>query len=178
MLKGAPTASRTVTEPRRIHIKNHPELELFQLDLPTAPTRTLFTEETTHYPVEGPLADLEWESLLPNGLHSVVLMGPDSNPRPYAVAMFHTLHCLDRIRRSILQPAEDIQGRYHVHHCFNYVRQMVLCAANTRLNPATVHPSGALSIDGIGLTYECRDWNKVYELYDANTALNRTMSFA
>ncbi|KAG9310755.1 hypothetical protein JVU11DRAFT_9363 [Chiua virens] len=78
-----------------VHIKNYPELELLQLDLPTAATNALFIEETAHYPIKGPLADLEWASLLPKGLHSVVLMGPDSNPRLYAVAMFHTLHYLD-----------------------------------------------------------------------------------
>jgi len=54
------------------------------------------------------------------------------------------------------------------------VRQMVLCAANTRLNPTNhVLPSGKLASDGIGLAYECRDW----EAYEANYALNRTMSF-
>lgn len=99
--------------------------------------------------------------------------------------MFHTLHCLDWIRNAIVSPPggnqseiRTAQARYHVHHCFNYVRQMVLCAANTRLNPINhVLPDGKLASDGIGLTYECRDWDAVYEAFDANYALNRTMSF-
>jgi len=27
------------------------------------------------------------------------------------------------------------------------------------------------------LTYQCRDWDAVYEAFEANYALNRTMSF-
>lgn len=56
---------------------------------------------------------------------------------------------------------------------------MVLCAANTRLNPINhVLPTGELATDGIGMRYECRDWDKVYEAFEANYALNRTMTFA
>lgn len=138
--------------------------------------RTLFTEETVHYPINGTLAELEWASLVPEGNHGIVIMGPDA--RPYAVGMFHTLHCLDRIRKAIVGSPETAMARYHAHHCFNYVRQMVLCAANTRLNPINhVLPSGKQASDGIGLMYECRDWHKVYEAFEANYALNRTMSF-
>ncbi|KAF8552264.1 hypothetical protein OG21DRAFT_1416451, partial [Imleria badia] len=145
-------------------------------------------EETMHYPINGTLADLEWASLVPEGNHGLVLLGPDSDVRPYAVTMFRTLHCLDRIRRAIASTspsssgeneARTVQARYHVHHCFNYLRQMVLCAANTRLNPTNhMHPSGRLASDGIGLMYQCRDWEAVYEAFEANYALNRTMSFA
>lgn len=159
-----------------VRIKDYPELELLHLDIPTMGPRTLFSEETVHYPINGTLADLEWASLVPEGNHGIVVMGPDA--RPYAVAMFHTLHCLNRIRKAIVEPSETTQGRHHDQHCFNYVRQMVLCAANTRLNPTNhVMPSGKLATDGIGLMYECRDWDKVYEAFEANHALNRTMSF-
>lgn len=97
--------------------------------------------------------------------------------------MFHTLHCLDRIRRAIVAPPptgaseSETRARHHIHHCFNYVRQMVLCAANTRLNPTNhMHPSGRPASDGIGLAYQCRDWDAVYEAFEANYALNRTVT--
>jgi len=202
----------------RVRIKeDHPDFELLHLDTP--PPRTpgpgirLFTEETVHYPVSGPRAELEWGSLVPEGNHGLVLLDVDVNvglpdadrdapPRAYAVSMFHTLHCLDRIRRAIVvePPVEPAahgeststntttantaaaarsRARYHVHHCFNYVRQMVLCGADTRLNPTDhVQPSGRPAADGIGLMYECRDWKGVYEAFEANYALNRTLSFA
>ena len=54
---------------------------------------------------------------------------------------------------------------------------MVLCAANTRLNPTNhMHPSGRPASDGIGLAYQCRDWDAVYEAFEANYALNRTVT--
>ncbi|KAN0082379.1 protein of unknown function (DUF3328) domain containing protein [Tylopilus felleus] len=199
MFKGPSPGSRSpsITEPRQIRVRNLPSLQLLHLDVPTH-TRTvaLFTEETVHYPINGTLADLEWASLVPEGNHGLVLIGPDDQPRPYVISMFHTLHCLDRIRMAIVSyppPATSsspssgergmrtaqAQARYHVHHCFNYLRQMVLCAANTRLNPTNhMHPSGKPASDGIGLTYQCGDWNAVYEAFEANYALNRTMSFA
>lgn len=159
-----------------VRIKDYPELSPLHLDIPTMGARTLFAEETVHYPINGTLAELEWASLVPEGNHGLVIMGPDA--RPYAVTMFHTLHCLDRIRKAIVGSPETTSARYHVQHCFNYIRQMVLCAANTRLNPTNhVQPSGQLASDGIGLMYECRDWDKVYEAFEANYALNRTMSF-
>ncbi|KAI9455539.1 hypothetical protein HD554DRAFT_2178429 [Boletus coccyginus] len=186
MLNGPPSSRcPSATQPRQIRIHDHPSLKLLHLDTRMR-RRTLLTEETAHYPVNGTLADLEWASLVPEGNHGLVVLGPDSDARPYAVTMFHTLHCLDRIRMAIVSPSSSSSGetrtgqsRYHVHHCFNYLRQMVLCAANTRLNPTNhVLPSGMLASDGIGLTYQCRDWDAVYEAFEANYALNRTMSFA
>ncbi|KAF8129466.1 hypothetical protein EV363DRAFT_1337236 [Boletus edulis] len=172
--------SPSITKPRETRIRSHPSLQLLHLDTHSRTrTRTLFTEETVHYPINGTLADLEWASLVPAGNNGLVLLGPDSDVRPYAVTMFHTFHCLDRIRKAIVAPPpKTVQARYHVHHCFNYLRQMILCAANTRLNPTNhMHPSGKLASDGIGLTYQCRDWDAVYEAFEANYALNRTISF-
>ncbi|KAF8436513.1 hypothetical protein L210DRAFT_3548224 [Boletus edulis BED1] len=154
--------SSSITKPRETRIRSHPSLQLLHLDTHSRTrTRTLFTEETVHYPINGTLADLEWASLVPAGNNGLVLLG---QTRTYAI---------------VAPPPKTVQARYHVHHCFNYLRQMILCAANTRLNPTNhMHPSGKLASDGIGLTYQCRDWDAVYEAFEANYALNRTISFA
>lgn len=51
-------------------------------------------------------------------------------------------------------------------------------AALTRLNPINhVFASGQRATDGIGLAFQCRNWDAVYEAFEANYALNRTMVF-
>ncbi|KAG8221412.1 hypothetical protein J3R82DRAFT_1596 [Butyriboletus roseoflavus] len=156
---GPPSPSTSVIiEPRQIRIQDYPELLLLHLDIPTMGPRTLLTEETVHYPINGTLAELEWASLVPEGNHGIMTMGADA-------------------RRSLGRRRPRWRG-ITPSTVSTTSDRWFSAAANTRLNPINhVLPSGKQASDGIGLIYECRDWGKVYEAFEANYALNRTMSF-
>ena len=113
-----------------------------------------------HYNIHSPDAAEEWRRLLPDGGHTVRIDG-----EIYTVTLFHQLKCLDLIREEYaagpLPTASPI-----VRHCMNYLRQMILCRADTRLEPIR-------SIDGGGRTVSdvvhiCRDWTAVYKAAEDN----------
>ncbi|KAH7922967.1 hypothetical protein BV22DRAFT_983324, partial [Leucogyrophana mollusca] len=128
----------------------------------------LTTEETVHYPVNGTLADKEWSVLLPkiDEKEGFVHLGPNS--RPFTVSMVHSLHCLNIMREALVQAPVSHYERTHLHHCMNYARQMILCAADTRLNPLSISHNGHQGIDGIDLTFTCRDWTVAYRALEEN----------
>ncbi|RPD75666.1 hypothetical protein L226DRAFT_570654 [Lentinus tigrinus ALCF2SS1-7] len=111
-------------------------------------------EESVHYSLNF---TLEWESLIPSGTAGAVRLGPDK--RYYIVSMFHQLQCLDELRRAVVQTGNGSDSSSErVHHCLNYIRQMLLCAANVRLEP--VKPTaGGRGADGFWLEHRCRDWS-------------------
>ena len=109
----------------------------------------LVHEDTRHYQLNGDEADEEWDRLLPSEVR-LVRLGP--NYRPFAVSMLHTLHCLDRLRQSLLTKPTSSVGRFHVEHCANYIRESILCAADMQLEPES---------DPF-VPRVCRDWTAVY----------------
>ncbi|GBE82097.1 hypothetical protein SCP_0404760 [Sparassis crispa] len=76
------------------------------------------------------------------------------------IAMFHQMHCLQKIREAITQGDAGM----HVRHCLNLLRQAILCASDTTLDPMN-KPNGT---DGLGVVHICRDWEKVYDFVDEN----------
>lgn len=135
----------------------------------------LIVEDTVHFPLNGTLARQEWWSLIPplsleDGL---VHLGPEY--RPFAVAMLHTFHCINRIRARLVNIPHTPQTRAHVEHCFNYMRQSVLCAADTTLEPLSetyMEAYGVQNIDGLetNVKHVCRDWSAVYREVERNSA--------
>ncbi|PIL23328.1 hypothetical protein GSI_14639 [Ganoderma sinense ZZ0214-1] len=126
----------------------------------------LITEETVHY---WPQTPHDWESMAPAGSGGFVRLGPQK--QLFAVAMYHQLHCLRRLQQATTSsngPGLDGTGEVH-RRCLNYLRQMLLCAANVRLEPLTEdRASGDLKTDGIGLEHRCRDWTVVRRKVQAN----------
>lgn len=118
----------------------------------------MLVEETQHYQLEN---HSEWESMFPRS-GGLVHLGPDRVP--YGLTMFHQLHCLDMIRTSLLSVSAS-QGAsiplpIHTKHCLGYLRQMVLCAADTHLEPVIPYlPEKA--VDSFGLR-RCRNGQAVY----------------
>jgi hypothetical protein len=114
--------------------------------------------DTSHY---GLYDVREWEALTPPG-NGWVLLEPDS--KPYAVSMFHQLHCLNSMRYDLTQskigkyPTEE--NLAHAHHCYNYHRQNLLCGLDL-----------TLSSTGYGLgdtAHVCRDWAQIREYLEEN----------
>lgn len=88
--------------------------------------------------------------------------------------MFHSLHCLDSLRRMTgnrtMKSYERLQSNYlqlHVDHCVEQLRQAILCHGD--LTPVTLTPvlnsqRGVLQL--LGQTeyfHTCRDWKAVKE---------------
>ena len=76
------------------------------------------------------------------------------------IAMFHQMHCLQRIRDAIVQGDPGM----HTQHCLNLLRQAVLCASDTTLDAL----NSAHGTDGLGVVHVCRDWRKVYDFVEEN----------
>jgi hypothetical protein len=125
----------------------------------------LTVEDTVYY---APNATAEWHTLFPSG-DGFVRLGPEY--RLFGVSMFHQLHCLDKLRRAVVQEPPSEWERWHTQHCLNYVRQMLLCAASSRLEPVKkVTELKGLKVDGLGLEHTCRDWSVLREIAEDNFA--------
>lgn len=123
-----------------------------RLDVPGLDEKViLISEQSVHYGLNGTEADEEWEALLPPSVgRGVVHLGP--HYRTFAVTMLHTLHCLDRMRHSIFVKPIGSGNIKHIEHCANYVRELILCSADTQLEP-----EGKSDVARV-----CRDWSAVY----------------
>ena len=109
--------------------------------------------DVRHYGVAEPEADDEWNALTPN--NGIIYLG--AGKRPFSLAMFHQLRCLDIIRKSIRdrtskEPSE-LDG-----HCLNYLRQMVLCSSRTEVDPV----AGSNGNQPIYSMRTCNNWSAVY----------------
>lgn len=133
--------------------------------------------------VYGLYAQDDWESLFPNTTGFVTLgippteFNPNSTsgytPHVFCVTMYHQLHCLNVFRTSytsakanaLVWPGNGTWYDFHLNHCLNYMRQMILCAADTTLMPATEldlsFGLGRYEASSDGVVHRCRDWTQV-----------------
>ncbi|KAK0614941.1 hypothetical protein B0T17DRAFT_619784 [Bombardia bombarda] len=92
--------------------------------------------------------------------------------RTKVVSVFHQMHCLDALRRSVVaSAASPLEFSYlaphlshHWGHCFDYLRQAIMCAADVTLEKLqtgqdrhTLIPG----VDGWGTTHMCRNYDLV-----------------
>ncbi|KAI0059988.1 hypothetical protein BV25DRAFT_1828408 [Artomyces pyxidatus] len=132
----------------------------------------LQTENSVHYSMPQEF-EPEWYQLqTPDNPDGIVHL-PDG--RRGMVGMLHSLHCLNRVRRSVVVPATDPDPRAHVEHCFTYLRSVILCAADTTLEPLQDEPDGSVGSgwrmdQTVGVTYTCRNWSAVYDEVTKNHA--------
>ncbi|KAJ3810409.1 hypothetical protein EV368DRAFT_15457, partial [Lentinula lateritia] len=112
----------------------------------------LLVEDTVRYQLNS---TEEWHSMFPES-GGFVRLG--SQHRLFGVSMFHQLHCLDKLRQSVLAVPSTQWERWHTQHCLNYLRQMILCASSMRLEDV----KNGEKVNGLGLEHECRDWSVLY----------------
>jgi hypothetical protein len=93
----------------------------------------------------------------------------------YVPIQFHQLHCLNRMRKTFVElHHRTATARDHVHmeHCLSYIRQMVLCAADTSLEPSRrVNLSDGTQRSeswSDGTIHECRDWGQLMDWAETN----------
>ena len=102
--------------------------------------RLMSTEESIHYQLDTPQANLEWRALVP--ANGTIYLGPER--RPYTISMFQQLRCLDIICTELLSARgldTPIPPSELSRHCFDYLRQTTLCRDLVRvLNPDNAHP--------------------------------------
>ncbi|KAJ7097075.1 hypothetical protein B0H15DRAFT_902421 [Mycena belliarum] len=106
---------------------------------------------TSHYQFNSAEADAEYRNLVPTGGHVVHVEG-----RPYTVALFHQMRCLDIIRQQCVGHTQDISPL--TRHCLLYLRQTIICQSNPRLE------SVRNTVGSANRRYDavCRDWTVVY----------------
>lgn len=122
---------------------------------------SLTPEYTIHYQVLGEGAEVEWSTTSPdNG--GFLYLGAEE--RPFGIALFHQLYCLQMIRAAI--SSRDTSTP--VHRCMNYIRQTILCEANPTLEPV-IPILGAWTVDA-EIPRVCKDWTQVYMLAKRNSA--------
>lgn len=123
-------------------------------------------ENSVNYGVYGPVADAQWDSIVPeNG--GIVHMGQER--RPFMPSMFHQLQCLKIIRIAYLQVNSTAAQTADLtaQHCLNYLRQMILCRADLNLEQVigehfhTVH---------FRREQTCRNWEVPYAEHARNNA--------
>ncbi|KAH7924979.1 hypothetical protein BV22DRAFT_1112544 [Leucogyrophana mollusca] len=132
------------------------------IDLPYV---ALEIEDTPRYGISNPEAWSEWRNtdLFSKG-NGFVRLGEQG--RTFGVSMFHQMHCLQMIRKAVIE-RNSADG--HTHHCLNLMRQAVLCASDTTLDPLDVDDGERLiGTDGIGVVHVCRDWERVYDFVRTN----------
>lgn len=107
----------------------------------------------------------QWESVSA-GSGWVKLPTP-LDERPYAVSMYHQLHCLNFLRYDLTQSKKGVKATSavlgHANHCYNYIRMGILCASDRTLESRIVEeltcenprPSPP------GVSHVCRDWTQI-----------------
>ncbi|EJD36503.1 hypothetical protein AURDEDRAFT_74167, partial [Auricularia subglabra TFB-10046 SS5] len=70
----------------------------------------------------------------------------------------HGTHCLSRVHRALFPSSSPEKiSIWHSQHCLNYIRQIILCSADTTLEPVNALHSGTSG------THVCRDWKQVID---------------
>jgi hypothetical protein len=123
-------------------------------------------EETVRYALNEPASAAEWALLQMLPTHQgYVRLGEQK--RLFLIGMFHSLHCMDMVRRGLLDYYDDLADPPHVQHCMNYIRQLLLCGADTALEPGDFMARNfTLRNEESRHTRQCRDWSAIYRSVD------------
>ncbi|KAI1108591.1 hypothetical protein F5Y14DRAFT_73982 [Nemania sp. NC0429] len=125
--------------------------------------RTTFTYNRTFGadPLEDPLTEDAWDSLVPLGQGTVRL---SDSSQVYVLSVMHQLHCLWSIHQGFYralhaEPTEvNLQDFPHIRHCFDYIRQALMCSADATLEPVDPVLGGVTGWNG---THVCSDFRTV-----------------
>jgi len=89
----------------------------------------------------------------------------------YVVAGMHSMNCLQKLRRSVVQSYHG--GEVHLEEyadllqCADVLRQEIMCHADD--TPMYLSTSQSRTIIGEGQTRMCRNWARLEEWYEANS---------
>ncbi|KAF2636764.1 hypothetical protein P280DRAFT_532831 [Massarina eburnea CBS 473.64] len=93
---------------------------------------------------------------------------PDSGLYFTGLEVYHSLHCLNRLRQAlypdyydVFSNPDDPKREDHIGHCINHIRQAIQCHAD--LTPMEWKQSGNSVILNTATQHTCRDFSKVHE---------------
>lgn len=124
-------------------------------------------------------SDYDWESIFPSD-------GAAATSDGYHVSMYRQLACLDAIRRSHLflyaRRSNSSQTPFllkEAESCFGYLRQIILCTADTTLEPSIpVHDMNNVvqtDASGLGEFHRCYDWTRIRDVEIALSSSHGTV---
>ncbi|APA11826.1 hypothetical protein sscle_08g065960 [Sclerotinia sclerotiorum 1980 UF-70] len=124
----------------------------------------------------GPTADKAWESLFP--AQGGYFRHPTVSPARANFAVFHQLHCLDKMRLAYwalydgslavhnAEPGADFDPNslsdhfapLHITHCFELIRNALVCRPDTTVEVKDLKVNG---VTGFEAEHFCVDWNQL-----------------
>ncbi|KAF2748763.1 hypothetical protein M011DRAFT_337455 [Sporormia fimetaria CBS 119925] len=95
------------------------------------------------------------------------------------VAVFHQLHCLNNLRKSLFAAVDDYENfrylapsfKHEWKYCFDYLRQSLMCSADVTLEELEKSRDSdrkLASADGWGTRHVCRDFGRLFEWAERN----------
>ncbi|KAJ4470468.1 hypothetical protein J3R30DRAFT_3808153 [Lentinula aciculospora] len=93
---------------------------------------------------------------------TVPIPGDESN---YIVGLevFHQLHCLDSIRKSLRPDYYPPMQDFHTSHCVDIIRQALMCTVDISPIVWEWREKEQVSDGRLDAIHTCRDWNKILE---------------
>ncbi|KAL8846395.1 MAG: hypothetical protein Q9221_008508 [Calogaya cf. arnoldii] len=111
---------------------------------------------------------------LPSEAEAKAQFGPDYTRywnegwRGYTASldMFHTLHCLDHIRKSLYPEyyhQSSLHGQIHNGHCIDHIRQQIMCQSDLTPLPSQYFESRDTNYLDSDREHTCRDFGAIRE---------------
>ncbi|KAH8805171.1 hypothetical protein F5884DRAFT_798588 [Xylogone sp. PMI_703] len=75
--------------------------------------------------------------------------------------MFHTLHCLDQLRRVLYPDYYELLEPAHLGHCVEQIRQYIMCAGDITPIPTKFFPGAGYQYVVSDVTHTCRNFQNI-----------------
>ncbi|KAK0484868.1 hypothetical protein IW261DRAFT_864189, partial [Armillaria novae-zelandiae] len=120
--------------------------------------------DSAYYDIDTEEGAQEWAQLLPTHGHTVHIADEDDVPRVHTVSLFHSLKCLDIIRKQFITTPVQTPPPPLIRHCLQYLRLTLLCQPHLWLEPTRDLEGHAVrDYDAV-----CRDWTLIYDEAERN----------
>ncbi|RDW68641.1 hypothetical protein BP5796_09298 [Coleophoma crateriformis] len=90
---------------------------------------------------------------------------PMANSYVAGLDMFHTLHCLNRLRKLTPEDLIDIRdnhnSRAHHYHCLTQIRQYIMCAGDMTIVPTRYYPGLSRNYIDSDVIHTCRNFGQL-----------------
>jgi len=147
----------------------------------------------TEYNGEGSEIDQAWEELTKGryiriteeeahdawGEDISAFWEPMANSYVAGLDMFHTLHCVNRLRKLTHEDLTEIKNnhnaRAHHYHCLTQIRQYVMCAGDLTVVPTRHYPGIGRNYIDSDVVHTCRNFEALrgwlWERYNGSLAV-------
>lgn len=120
--------------------------------------------DSAYYDIDTEQGAQEWAQLLPANGHTVHIADEDGVPHVHTVSLFHSLKCLDIVRRQFITTPVQTPPPILIRHCLQYLRLTFLCQPSLWLEPAhDLEGHVVRDYDAV-----CRDWTLIYSEAERN----------